>query len=208
MSNQFDEEDAKAEREVVRVNKQGKVLKKGLFHAYRKAPSCDVCSLPEEKQKEVKEAYVNGASFNAMKYESGCCTLHIRKHADANDWSWDRAKKTERALAIMQQKGLKYIRQNPDAVDGELLLKVTQHIDRREGKIVERIQNDTNVAIQFMNMPTAISPAKNAREQLSETKKPLTLSPSSVEVLDEGITPAEVVQVSPDGLDLPTDKTG
>jgi hypothetical protein len=176
------------------------------WHAKSGERSCAVCQLKTETLEEVKHAYINGVSYMAIKKATGVGRHHLTAHATAEAWDWERAKCTERALALLQERGLEYVRNNPDAVDGELLLKVVQHIDKREGKVVERVQNQTNVAIQFVGMPTPISPAKNAREQIADTTKPLTLSPASIEVLDEGNLPAEAVQVSPDGADLPTDE--
>lgn len=228
MSNQFDVEDEKAELQepeleldkrrfaplnpALRKREAKERIKRNIsrwtgWHGKTLASGeCGVCMLKPETLEQVKAAYINGVSLPSIKKATGVTQKDLKAHANAEAWDWNRAQQTERALALMQERGIEYVLKNPDAVDGDLLFKVTQHIDKREGKVVERVKNETNVAIQFVGMPTPISPAKNAREQLADIQKPLSLAPTSVEVLDEGTTPAETVQVPSNGSTVSTDE--
>lgn len=176
------------------------------WHARLFERSCDVCMLLPEARDEVHQQYIRGVSFVAIKKATGCAIKWLRAHANAEAWDWEKAKETDRVLALLQERGIEYVTNNADAVDGELLLKTTQWIDKRENRIVDRVQNETNVAIQFVNMPPPITPAKNALPEITAGKKPLTLAPSSIEVVDAEDCEAETVQANEYVDDVPPDK--
>jgi len=227
LSNQFDEEDEQEEAEEAMRQKltaadhlpedndnvaptvNGKRVRARLpKHVIGdKDPNCPVCLLDPDRLDVVKTAFINGVSLQSI---VTCLPgynlkkLWIKAHAKRFYWDWEQSKVTDRTLILMQKRGMKYVRENPNSVDAETLLKVTQWIDRREGRIVDKQEQTTNVSVQFQSQPPKITPAKNALPEVTSGKKPLTLAPVSIEVLDAAPESAETVQATPDGANPET----
>jgi hypothetical protein len=153
-------------------------------------PVCPICNLSAVDQEAVKAVYVRGDDpkdiINNGPWESlrNRKAYEIKAHAQAQTWWWERTINTNKALSLLAEAGIDYVKNNPDSVIPETLLKVLQWIDRREGRVVDRVQQDSVVAINFVGNTPSPLPARGVVLQETETK-PLMLSPTSIEVLDE-----------------------
>ena len=209
MANQFDEEDKKWEQEKANLLKMLDANKPYVkFHKNAFDSRCTVCALGAKPEilEVFKATYIKGWTSKQLKREfPGTKPSDIRGHAHANGWDYERAKSTEVSLAVMHSVGLKFVKNNPDSVDGELLLKTIQHIDKREGRIIDKTEVNNNVAIVFTQQPLAISPAKNALPEVTGGTKSLALAPVNVEVLDAETSEAQIVQPNGHGDDVPAD---
>lgn len=187
------------------------------FHKKGSDPNCRICVLQPEEIEFVKDTYIRAERSGRIlaRIHEGFPQITRRDltlHSRAEAWDWGRAARTERGLTSLMRRGEQFVKNNPKAVDGKLLLATIQHIDKREGKIVDKVQTDTVTRIEFISMAPAPGPARGlataAKGEISGTK-PLTLAPTSFEVIeDDGVAAPLADTGDRPSADLPTNTPG
>jgi hypothetical protein len=132
--------------------------------------TCGVCKLPMDMQTEMLDVYCNGTSVSALVAKYGVTKRDFRRHARGMKWDYERAKNTDLAWAMLADIGIRNVQANPKEVTPEHLIKILHMIDKREGRIVEKVQVNAAPAITFVVGTPLPPPARNAALIHEDTK--------------------------------------
>jgi len=161
------------------------------FHADGVDEACTVCCLDAKFQEQLKYAYISGMSLKELKktMPSKVFLVDVDRHSAAFKWNLEKMRHTETALTLIVEEGVKNIVFGDTKVEVSHLLEALKHIDKREGKIIDRVEHDTVVSVQFLGNTPAPGVARGAASEINTSKetKPLMLEPTSIEVLDEAL---------------------
>ena len=126
---------------------------------------CPICALPTEIRQELQDQYVSACPMGVLVVKFGINVNWIKAHVRAFALEYERAKDTDRVYAVIADLGLKNIKQKPGEVTPEVLLKTLNWIDRREGRVVERVQVQAAPAIIFATEVPLPPPFRRAELQ-------------------------------------------
>lgn len=114
-------------------------------------PSCIICKSPDkidiEKDYEATDATQDIADrYNVAKSA-------IERHCRALDIDVLRVKNTYKTLAKLHDKGLERVESGLEAVTVDHLMRIIEHTDKREGRIINKVQVSKPTVIVMRGIP-------------------------------------------------------
>lgn len=170
------------------------------FHPQGFDRGCGVCKMAPDLQEKLKWAFVLRTRLAKLKLAfPGLTTLDYKRHAKAHGWLYEQAKNTNDVLAMMMTAGVEALITGEITPEFKDLLATIQHIDKREGRIVDKVENDHVVSINFTGNAPAPGPARGYADQPGAALPPRSADPLA-------IAPISVIEVP--NLDTPADPVG
>ena len=130
-------------------------------------PRCPVCVDPGRP--ELEHDYVNGMDWAVLlDWADGAYNkTQIERHMAALDFDVERTKNTYKVMHVLMEKGLERVEAGLEAVTPDHMIKLIPHIDKREGRIIERVKVDAPRQI-VINAPNGLPLPGLQREELAE----------------------------------------
>lgn len=151
-------------------------------------PDCPICSHPLKENLE--DRYVRWYTFEQIHDLFATETIEFTQedleiHARATKINQQRAANTYDAWAVVMELGMEKMRKNKDWITARLFQESMMHIDKREGRIIERHKDEGPRTVVFLPIPPPGGTSATLVEGKVIEEKLVELGPPKIEAPKE-----------------------
>lgn len=126
-----------------------------MAHAPIYDPECEICKRVDKIL--IEQDYVNVvASARDLALSYSCDVKHLKRHIDALDLDVKRLDKTDKLAARIEEIGLERLEDGTEEVTVDHLIRLSEHKDKKEGRVVQRVQVTKPTVVVIRNFPSPL----------------------------------------------------
>jgi hypothetical protein len=124
-------------------------------HAPIYDPECEICKRVDKIL--IEQDYVNVIASARTLAESYKCDFNqLKRHINALDLDVKRLDNTDKLAARIEEIGLQRLEDNIEEVTVDHLIRLSEHKDKKEGRVVQRVQVTKPTVVVIRNFPSPL----------------------------------------------------